>query len=208
MTNTQAINLHCCFEKAPKRREVKTLTDTSLIELYNQRDESAIAKTAEQYGAYCEKIAMNILRNREDADECVNDVYMKMWESIPPACPESFIAYIGRIARNLSINRHKSKNAKKRGGTAIMLDELSDCLPSSSNTEDESDARRLGELINTFLDSVKEDEMLLFVRRYWYADSVNDLKLKFDMSESRIKTILFRTRNKLKDYLTKEGIMI
>jgi RNA polymerase sigma-70 factor (ECF subfamily) len=182
------------------------MNDHELIELYQNRSESAITQTASRYGSYCSAIAMNILKNREDTEECINDTYLKVWNSIPPERPESFVSYIGRIVRNLSINRYRAQNAKKRGGIAVLLGELEDCLPSDVNVENEADARCLGERINAFLETIGENEMLYFVRRYWYADSITEIKKRYNVSESKVKTSLFRTRNKLKEELMKEGI--
>ena len=190
------------------------MDDNMIIDLYWARSESAIIETAKKYGGYCAKIAMNILRNKEDSEECVNDAYLKAWNAIPPQRPAKFISFLGRITRNLSLNKYKEKNMQKRGGddnkneVEILLSELSDCIPSGSNVEAEYDAAVTAKAIDSFLRSVDSDNRIVFVRRYWYADSVISISERFNISESKVKSMLFRTRNKLKIYLEKEGVII
>lgn len=186
------------------------MTDIELIELYCRRSESAIGETAKQYGTYCTTIAMNILHNKEDAEECVNDAYMGVWNSIPPERPAVFSSFIGKITRNLSLNRYRDKKVQKRGGgeTALMLSELEGCIPSGRNVEDDVDVKILTEIIDRFLISIREEDMIFFVRRYWYGDSIIEIKERFSVSESKVKVSLHRTRNKLKEKLKKEGIML
>jgi len=186
------------------------LTDIEILDLYWERSESAINETAQQYGSYCTAIAMNILRNKEDSDECVNDAYLKVWNTIPPQRPKVFSAYIGRITRNLSLNMYKARKAKKRIGdeTALLLSELDDCISSVRNVEEELEEAILEEAIDSFLIAIKLEDRLLFMRRYWYADSIEELAMRFNMGESKIKTNLFRTRNKLKKYLAMKGITL
>ena len=186
------------------------MTDTEIIDLYWERSESAIHETERRYGRYCTTIAMNILRNEEDAEECVNDTYFKAWNSIPPERPSVFPAFLGRIARNLALDKYKARKAQKRASdeTALLLSELEDCIPSGRSVEDEVDAGIAAEAIDRFLSFTKKEDRVLFVRRYWYADSITMIAQRYSMGESRVKTNLFRTRNKLKDYLEKEGITI
>ena len=155
-------------------------------------------------------IAMNILRNEEDSEECVNDTYLKAWNAIPPQCPAIFSSFLGRITRNLSLDKYKARKTQKRGGdeTALLLSELEDCVAAVQTIEDEFDAKLLEEAIETFLSAIPLDDRLLFVRRYWYADSIAGIAERFSISESKVKTTLFRTRNKLKNHLKKEGISI
>jgi len=185
------------------------LTDSEIINLFWERSESAISETAQQYGLYCFTIAMNILRNKEDSDECVSDTYMNVWNSIPPQRPTLFSAFIGRITRNLSLNMYKARKTQKRSidETALLLSELDDCIPAIRTVEDEIEVNLLEEAIDSFLSGIKQEERLLFMRRYWYADSISDISKRFLISESKVKTKLFRTRNNLKYYLKKKGII-
>ena len=186
----------------------ENVEDKTIIDLYWQRSEAAIQETAIKYGSYCLKIAMNILANQEDSEECVNDAYLKMWNSLPPQRPHIFSAFLGKITRNLSLNKYKERRAQKRGGGEItlLLGELSGCIPDSSNVEAEFELKQITEVINTFLYSLDKEERIVFVRRYWYGDSIHTISQHFGISESKVKSKLFRTRKKLKIYLEKEGI--
>ena len=174
------------------------------------RSESAINETAKKYSAYCTAISMNILNNREDSDECVNDTYFKAWNLIPPHRPMIFSSFLGRITRNLSLDRYKMRKTQKRRGdeTALLLSELEDCIPTALTVEEEIEAKFLEKAIDDFLSNAHEEERILFVRRYWFADSITCIAKRFSISESKVKTRLFRTRNKLKNYLEKEGVVI
>jgi RNA polymerase sigma-70 factor (ECF subfamily) len=193
-----------------KTREGTQMTDHDIVELYLRRSENAIGETAKRYGSYCTKIAMNVLHNREDAEEVVNDTFLNAWNSIPPERPAVFSTFIGRIARNLSLNRYKAAKTQKRGGgdTPVLLSELAGCVPCARTVEDEADAAILGKNIDVFLSQIREEDMIYFVRRYWYGDSVNAIKERFSVSESKVKTSLHRTRTKLKEHLEKEGVMV
>jgi RNA polymerase sigma-70 factor (ECF subfamily) len=181
-----------------------------ILDLYWSRSESAISETALKYGNYCTKIAMNILQNREDTDECVNDTYLKTWNAIPPQRPEIFPSFLGKITRNLSLNKYKEQRTKKRGGyeVALLLDELEDCIPSGNSVEAEYEAGIIAKAIGSFLYSINTESRIIFVRRYWYVDSITCIATRFQMSESKVKSMLYRTRNKLRTYLEKEGITI
>lgn len=180
-----------------------------ILNLYWERSESAISETAAKYGHYCGTIAMNILHSREDSDECVNDTYLKAWNAIPPERPNVFSTFLGRITRNLSLDKFKARNAQKRGGeAALLLRELEDCIPSRGRVEDEVEATLLAESIDRFLSGIGCEGRVIFIRRYWYADTIADIAGRFQLSESKVKSNLFRTRNKLKNYLEKEGITI
>ena len=186
------------------------MTDLEILDLYWARSESAINETAQQYGTYCITIAMNILRNREDSEECVNDTYLNAWNAIPPQRPAVLSSFLGRIIRNLSLDRYKARNAEKRYGdeTAVLLGELEDCIPSSKNVDDEIAIKALEKTIDSFLSGVSEPDRLFFMRRYWYADQITVIAQRFSVSESRVKTSLFRTRKNLKAVLEKEGVII
>lgn len=186
------------------------MDDDRIVDLYWARSELAITETAKAYGHYCLAIANNILKNREDAKECVNDTYLKAWNAIPPLRPTVFRAFLGKITRNLSLNRYKEQRAEKRGGNEITLlySELEDCVPSGSDVEAEYETNHVMEVINSFLLSLDKEYRIVFVRRYWYADSVRSIAARFQMSESKVKSMLFRTRKKLKTYLENEGVTL
>jgi RNA polymerase sigma-70 factor (ECF subfamily) len=186
------------------------MNDMEIINLYIERSENAISETASQYGGYCAAIAMNILHNREDADECVNDTYLNLWNTIPPEHPKVFSTFIGAITRNLSLDRYRKSKSKKRGGSykALLLSELEDCIPSSDNVEEAVDAKELTASIDTFLDTLKKDDMAYFVCRYWYNYSIGEIAEKLNASQGKVKMSLHRTRGKLKNYLEERGISV
>lgn len=184
------------------------MDDSKIIELYWQRNEAAISQTHEKYGRYCHSIAYNILYSNEDAEECVNDTYVKTWEAIPPARPTKFSAFIGKITRNLALDRYDESKAQKRdGGIIEALDELAECIP-DPQSEEIADDGELGEAINGFLASLSKRKRIIFMKRYWYCCSVKDIACDLGMSESNVKVTLMRTRNDLREYLTRKGINI
>ena len=182
------------------------MNDTELIDLYLARSESAINETEKQYGSYCRAIAMGILHNKEDADECVNDTFLGVWNLIPPQRPQTFSAFIGRITRNISLDRYRKLTSQKRGGgePSLLLGELESCIPSARNVEGEVDSRFLARAIESFLLSCKKEDRVFFVNRYWYADSVPEIAKRFGVGESKVKMSLHRTRKKLRTYLERE----
>jgi len=184
--------------------------DDMLLDLYWARSEAASKGTAQKYGAYCFRIAINILQNHEDAEECVNDTYRIAWDTIPPQRPANFRAFLGRITRNLSLNKYKEQRRKKRGGDnmALIYHELEECIPSDKNVEREYESSLVVAAINSFLLSLDSENRIVFVRRYWYADSIKAIATRFQMSESKVKSMLFRTRNKLRAYLQNEGVIV
>lgn len=186
------------------------MEDEAIIELYWSRSERAIAETSAKYGRYCHAIAYNILNNHQDSEECVNDMYLKLWEAIPPERPGRFLAFLGRIVRNLALNRQAQHCAQKRGGGQVemALEELAECVPSAHNVERVIEEKELGERINIFLSTLPEETRRLFLRRYWYLSPISEMAVAYGMTESRVKVTLFRTRNKLKEFLVKEGIVL
>ena len=186
------------------------MNDERIIELYFERDEAAIAESKNKYGAYCMKIAMNILRDEADSEECTNDTWFGAWRSIPPKRPSNLAAFLGKITRNLSINRYKMKYAEKRviNEFTVSIDELSECVPGGDNTEHSEQAEVLGTLISEFLHAQKPLDRRVFVCRYFYCDAISDIAKRFEISESRIKSLLFRMRSKLKTHLEKAGVVI
>ena len=186
------------------------MEDERIVDLYWARSESAIRETAEKYGKHCTGIAVNLLHNREDAEECVSDTYLRAWEAIPPQRPSVLGAFLGEITRNLALSRYREKRAQKRGGDTVplLLDELAQCVPARSNTESDFDAAAVTEALEAFLLTQSVQNRELFLRRYWYADSVSAIAAQFAMSESKVKSLLFRTRNKLRLHLEKEGVSL
>lgn len=185
------------------------MDDRQIIALYNERSEAALSETAKKYGRYCRSIAYNILSNEEDCEECVNDTWLKAWENIPPQCPDSLPAFLGRITRNLALNRYKHNTREKRGGgqTPLVLEELADCIPGGSNAETAAEEALLVDVLNRFLDGLPVQKRKIFLRRYWYMSSVKEIAADFGLSESNVKMTLLRTRSKLKQTLEKEGIL-
>jgi RNA polymerase sigma-70 factor (ECF subfamily) len=186
------------------------MEDSQIIELYWSRSEAAISYTAEKYSAYCRSISMNILDNSQDADECVNDTYLHAWNAIPPNRPSMLRIWLGKITRNLSLDRYKRLRAQKRGGSEVelLLSELEDCIPNASSTEKRLEDLEIAQLISAFLRNTGEVNRLVFLRRYFYGDSIQQIANRFDMSESKVKSSLFRTRNALKSCLENEGVSI
>ena len=183
------------------------MDDHEIVDLYWQRDEHAIEATAAKYESYCMKISQNILSDRADSEENVNDTYLHAWQAMPPQRPAILSAFLGKIARNLALNRYKARSAQKRQGDAfaLSLDELDDCAPALSSPDDEATAAELGRSISAFLRTQSEEVRSMFILRYFYCEPVEALATRFHCGESRIKTTLLRTRRKLKEHLIKEG---
>lgn len=186
------------------------MTDEKIIELYFVRNEVAIEETDRKYGAYCFQISNNILNCREDSEECVNDTWLKTWGSIPPTKPQCFRLFLARIVRNLSFNKYKAKYTDKRGNgeIALILDELEECIAGKNDVEDFCMTKELQSTLDMFVCSLPERECNVFVRRYFYSDSIKDISKRYDLSENNVRVMLNRTRNKLKVRLEKEGYFI
>lgn len=186
------------------------MTDAQIVELYWNRNEAAIAATAECYGSYCYAIAYRILQCSEDAQECVNDTYWRAWLSIPPQRPGRLATYLGKITRNLSLDRRKRLSAQKRGkGQAeLALQELEGCIPAAVDPDRITDEIVLTNAINRFLREQPQTQRNVFVGRYWHLYSIYDLAQAYGMSESKVASLLFRMRKKLKHHLEKEGICV
>ncbi len=183
------------------------LADNEIIELYIKRDESAISETAQKYGAYCEKIAYNILNDKFDSEECVNDTYMRTWNSVPPTIPRILSSFLAKITRNIAIDRYKAKNAKKRRTYEESLDELSECV-GGGDISDGIEISAIGEAISRFLLGESEISRRVFVRRYFFEDSVSEIAKAHFMTEGYVKTMLHRTRKRLAEFLKKEDIYV
>ena len=186
------------------------MEDQEIIALYWNRDQRAITETSEKYGAFLQTIAWNVLHNHSDADECVNDTYLRTWNAIPPTRPSAFRVWLGRITRNLSLDRWKQANASKRGGTEteLLLDELDACVPCHHGTEQAMEDREIATLISEFLRSLSTETRIIFLRRYWYGDSISAIAGRLHYTQGKIKSTLFRTRNALKAYLEDKEVLL
>lgn len=186
------------------------MEDKQILDLYWERSENAITETATKYGKYCHYIAYNILQDKEDSEECVNDTYLKAWNVIPPHRPNRLSTFLGKITRNLSLDKYKEKHTKKRGEgqIALALDELQECIPTTGSVEQAIDDMVLTEVLNHFLASLSAEARKIFMRRYWYLCSVKDIARDLSISESKVKMSLLRSRNVLKTMLEKEGIAL
>ena len=185
------------------------MEDERIIELFNERSELAIMNAQMKYGRYLEKIANNILGDKEDSEECVNDAYLNVWKSIPPEKPSCLKTYLGKITRNLSLDRYEKNTAIKRGGgeVKLALDELTEVIP-GDGIEKTIDSTEIAKAINEFLSSETLENRNIFVRRYWYLDSILEIAKLYHLSEAKVKTSLFRMREKLKERFSSEGIEI
>jgi len=183
------------------------MDDSHIVELYWSRSETAITETAVKYGSYLTSISYNILADREDAVECVNDTYHDAWNTMPPHRPSILSAFLGKIARRISIDRWRKRNAGKRGGGEIILalEELEDCVSGVGSVEDEIVRQELQKLYHDFLNTLSATERKVFLCRYWYMDSIGDIAQEFGFSQSKVASMLHRTRGKLRTVLEKEG---
>lgn len=186
------------------------MQDEKIVELYWNRDESAIRETQEKYENYLYKIAYNILSDKEDSNESVNDTYLAAWNSMPPHKPNVLSTYLGKLTRRISIDIFRKRNRIKRQASeyALSLNELEECLSDDNSPEKDYEAQILGEAINTFLRTLSADARNVFIGRYYFLDSVKDVANYCGISESKAKTLLHRTRNSLREYLEKEGFSI
>ena len=184
------------------------ISDIRIIELYFERSEAAISATEEKYGKYCRTVAYNVLFSREDAEECVNDAYLRVWNSVPPERPVNFKAFLAKIVRNLSLDRYFKNKAKKRSQyTESAFDELAECLPDRRDAS-LSDDVALRDAINSFLESLPKETRIIFMQRYWYFLSIAEIAKRLGIGESKVKVTLSRTRKKFREHLLNEGIEI
>ena len=188
------------------------MEDAEIVGLFWARDESAIEHAQVKYGRYCHAIALRILDDARDAEECVNDTYLGAWNAMPPHRPTVLRAFLGKITRNLSLKRWRARSAEKRGSgvAALSLDELEECLPSSGGDEvgRRLEAEELARVIDGFLADLPRDQRRIFLCRYWHFDSIADIAARFDFTESKVKMTLKRTRERMAVYLEKEGVVI
>lgn len=184
------------------------MEDTKLLQLLNTRSEQAIAALAKRFGQRLFRTACNILGSREDAEEAVSDTYLALWNAIPPEQPDPLEGYVHRTGRNIALKKLRYLRAQKRSSDYdVPLEELSSILPGGS-MEDTIDARLLGQAIDRFLDTLPQTSRILFLRRYWFGDSIKELAREFSMTENALSVRLSRIRNNLKDYLIKEGFSL
>lgn len=185
-----------------------TMEDEAIVGLYMSRNEEAIAETAKKYGGYIGRIAYNILGNKPDSEECVNDTYLAVWNSIPPQQPGILSSYIAKLARRISIDRSRKRFAtKRRGGEAeLSIDELEECLPVCGNIDEEIENERLGGAIGKFLLLLPEERRRMFVLRYFHSYPIRDIAKTFEISESKAANILFRVRAQMRQYLEREDL--
>ena len=186
------------------------MEDRQIVDLFWERDEAALAETESKYGSLCHTIADNILHNAQDAQECVNDVYMRAWNAIPPARPTKLSAYLAKTTRHLALNRWRDASAEKRGGGNIeaSLSELEECIPSDWTVDEALNAQEVTAVLNALLATLPKDELHVFIRRYWYFDSISDISKRYGFGASKTKMMLKRTRDKLAARLRKEGVWV
>ena len=183
------------------------MEDSQIVELYLARDESALAHTAEKYGPALRALAKNLLEDPQTAEECENDVYLAAWNAIPPHEPREYLyPFLARIARHAALDRCRERSRQKRSAPLLQLTrELEPCLPAPDNAAGHLDGLALGETINRFLGALSEENRNIFLRRYWYMDSVSTIAKRYSLTQSKVKTSLYRSRNRLREYLKKEG---
>ena len=186
------------------------MDDSKIIDLYWARSQHAIEESDRKYGSYCRAIARNILPAAEDAEECVNDTWLRAWNAMPPQRPTALQAFFGKLTRNLSLDRWRREHAAKRGGSQVQLalDELEDCLAARERVEDALEAGHTARVISDFLRTLPATDRQLFVRRYWYLDGIQTLARRFAMPQSQVKSRLFRIRQRLRIILEKEGVAL
>jgi len=182
------------------------MKDSEIIDLFWSRSEIAIEETSNKYGSMCLQIAQNIVLNYHDAEECVNDTYWGLWNTIPPARPNVLGSFIAKLTRNIAMKKITYANAKKRSvHLTVSLNELDDCIQNPIEMETDIEAQDLAESLERFLKNTDCESRNMFLRRYWFFDSIEDIAKRFDVSQSKVKSQLYRTRNKLTKHLIKEG---
>ena len=185
------------------------MTDTEIINLFFERSEQAIEELAKKHGSAVARVVRNILGNAQDTEECVNDTYLGTWNAIPPHKPSPLRTFVCRIARNLATKKYHANTAEKRNSQYdLALDELEEYLSDSDSVEKEYEAKELREAINSFLATLNRSDRFIFMRRYWYSDPVQDIAKMADSTTNSVTVRLFRIREKLRQYLEKEGLLV
>ena len=184
------------------------MDDEKIKKLFFERSEQAIAELSEKYGSLCNSVAFNILGDRLDAEECVSEAYLAVWNTVPPMDPESLRGYVCRIVRNVALKKHRANTAAKRNSTYdVALNEIEECFASPSSVEEALDASETARCVNRFLETLDKESRILFVRRYWYADTIGELSVQFGTTKHNVSVRLSRIRRKLKAHLEKEGVL-
>ncbi|MBQ8431434.1 MAG: sigma-70 family RNA polymerase sigma factor [Clostridia bacterium] len=186
------------------------MDDRRIVAMYLAREEQALEVTAQKYGGYCKSIAMRILESEQDADECVNDTWLRIWNSIPPHMPKHLKAFLAKITRNLAFDRYRRQTAQKRGSSAVelALEELEACLPANNTPEAEYRGEELKQSINRFLRALPERDCNIFLRRYFYTEEIGEIAERYGLKQENVRLILSRTRKKLKNHLEKEDFTV
>ena len=185
------------------------MEDGKITALFFERSEEAVAALSDKYGAVLAKVAYNVLGDRRDAEECVNDAYLAVWNTVPPERPDPLSSYICRIVRNLALKRYRDNTAKKRNGAFdATLDEIVECFPSGTSVYEEAEAKETARIIDRFLGSLDAKSRVMFVRRYWRADGIDEIAKAFHTSRHNVSVRLSRTRKALKEYLSEEGVSV
>ncbi len=184
------------------------MEDFKIVDLYWARSESALKESDAKYGRMLGSISYSLLASREDAEECVNDTYLEAWQRMPEDRPAYLGAYLSRIVRCISIDRFRSAHRQKHGEITALTEELCDCIPSGQTPAEECESRRIAQAISKFLGELEEEKRRMFVRRYYYSDSINDIARGLGVSVPKVKTTLHRLRSELREFLEEEGICI
>ena len=185
------------------------MEDEQIVQLYWERSYRAISETAYKYGTYCRSIAQNILQNPEDAEEIVNDTWLGAWNAMPPHRPGVLSTFLGKLTRRISIDRFRTRTRHKRGGDTVTLalEELNECVPGGQDIQQELEQRELERAIDRFLDTLPDRERRIFLCRYWYLDDIAAISARFGFTRSKVKSMLYRIRNKLRTHLQEEGYL-
>ncbi len=184
------------------------MEDAEILDLYFRREQAAVGETAKKYGPLCRRVAVNILGSEPDAEECVNDTYLRAWNAIPPDRPDRLGLWLARVTRNLAFDRWKRDRRQRRGGAELLLEELTDCIPDPCDPERELEGRELTEFLDLWLGSLKPEDRRLFLRRYWRGESVRDIAKSAGGTPNSVTKRLTRLRAHLRDALEKEGLTV
>jgi len=185
------------------------MDDEKIIDLFFARSEQALRELDTKYGKFCHRVSYNILNNREDAEECVNDAYLGIWNAIPPQRPDPLLTFLCKIVRNLSIARHHANTAKKRNSAYdVALSELEDCLASSNTAESEFEANELSRIIDSFLETLSQENRVIFMRRYWFSDTYEEIAQRVGLTKNNVSVRLTRIRKQLKGYLKEREVLL
>lgn len=185
------------------------IEDEKIIELFNKRSEQAISELDKKYGRFCQRLSYNIVNNKQDAEECVNDAYLGAWNAIPPANPNPLLTYICKIVRNISLkNYYKKEASKRRSSYTVAMEEIEACLADPKTVEAEADAKELTKTLESFLDTLTVENRVIFMRRYWFSDSIREIAERVDITEKNVSVRLTRIRKQLKEYLIEREVYV